>query len=109
MLPERHWAGGNPHYATIWQVNTPQHRLQNQVMEALLLALPETAFQALIAELNEANHLTEVRGVTVEALTQPLIDAVLAAVRTHAVDYRLADKLVRLVPVDRLKVLQVSD
>lgn len=109
MLPERHWWGGNPHYATIWQVNTPQHRLQSQVLEALLIALPESAFQALLADLNQANHLTQVQGVAVEALTQPLIDVVLSAVKALAVDYRLGQETVRLVPVDCLKPLQMPD
>ena len=105
MLPESTWWRGNPHYDALWQGVGPQIRLQRQVLEALLAALPEAAAQALLAELLAAEHPGQVQALRRAELTRGVIDAVLAAATQQAVTYRLGGQDVALVPLERLQQL----
>ena len=109
MLPESTWWRGNPHYDRFWRTTTPQQRLQRQVLEALLLALPETAARALLEELLAARHPGQVQALRTAELTEGLIAVVVAAAAQQAVTYRLAGQEVALVPLERLQQLADPD
>jgi hypothetical protein len=104
MLPESVWWRGNPHYDLLWRSATPQQRLQKQVLEALLIALPESVGQLLLQELAAARHPGQVQALRTQELTQGAIDAVLAAVAHQAVNYRLRGQELPLVPLERLRL-----
>ena len=103
MLPETHWWRGNPHYDRLWRISTPQQRLQRQVLEALLQALPEPAARALLEELLAAEHPPQVAALRTAELTQPLIEAVLQAVAAEALTYRLQGQEVSMIPLQQLQ------
>ena len=109
MLPERAWWRGNPHYDHLWTTTTAQERLQRQVLQALLEALPEAAGRALMAELAAARHPGQVQALRVAELTQSAIDAVLKAAAAQAVVYRLNGEDVDLIPLQRLQQWAVTD
>lgn len=109
MLPPSNWYRGNPHYDSLFRANTPQQRLQRQVLEALLNAMPEAAAAALLAELLDAKHPGQVQAVRIAELTQGMIDAVLTAAVQHSQAYRLHGHEVRMVPVERLRCLTDAD
>jgi len=109
MLPETAWWRGNPHYDVLWQASTAQERLQRQVLEALLAALPEAAARALLAELLAAQHPGQVQGLRTRELTQGVIDVVLAAVAAQALTYRLQGQETQLVPLAALQRWRAAD
>lgn len=109
MLPESTWWRGNPHYDALWRTTTAQERLQRQVLEQLLAALPEAAARALLEELLAARHPGQVQALRTAELTQGLIEVVLAAAAQQAVTYRLAGQEVALVPLERLAALAATD
>lgn len=108
MLPETAWWRGNPHYDSLWRGSSPRERLQRQVLDALLSQLPEPAALALLECLMAAEHIGEVQALRTAELTQPLIDAVLAAAAEQAITYRLHGEEVAMIPVDRLRALQTD-
>lgn len=109
MLPESTWWRGNPHYDALWRTTTAQERLQSQVLEQLLAALPEAAAQALLDALLAAVHPGQVQVLRTAELTQGLIDVVLAAAARQAVPYRLNGQEVALVPLKQLQALAATD
>ncbi len=109
MLPERAWWRGNPHYDLLWTATTAQERLQRQVLEALLEALPEAAARALVDELVAARHPGQVQALRIAELTQGAIDTVLVAAAAQAGTYRLQGEAVALVPLQRLQQWAATD
>lgn len=105
MLDQSHWYQGNPHYAALWKVATPQQRLQRDVFEAFLNALPEASAKALVYELLAAEHPTELRAVCVDRLVQPVIDLVIKAAQQRSVSYVMHGEEVHLIPLNALNAL----
>jgi hypothetical protein len=88
MIPHRNWDGSNPLYDKLWTVNSERNRLRRELFDLLLSSLPDQTATSLIDEILNADHLAELRYVSVKKIVDPLIDKMLDHLSKKAIVIR---------------------
>ena len=88
MIPHRNWDGSNPLYDKLWTVNSERNRLRRELFDLLLSSLPDQTATSLIDEILNADHLAELRYVSVKKIVDPLIDKILDHLSKKAIVIR---------------------
>lgn len=103
QIPEHAWYEGNPHYDRLWPVTQPNERLQREVFQSLLQALPEAAGKALIDCLAEAADGNQLKAMEVQALTKDIINTVVNALMSKAFLFSYQGHEMKAVSADDLE------
>lgn len=88
MIPHKNWDGSNPLYDQLWTVNSERNRLRRELFDLLLSSLPDQTATSLIDEIINADHLAELRYVSVKKIIDPLIDKMLDHLSSKAIPLR---------------------